>query len=89
MGWFIRLFVPLIQECFLLPGDLWSYDKDTKKYTVSPDPHIACHDVREGEDVFMILASDGLWGVVRPQEAVDITTRYEEDQPENQDASAK
>ena len=37
----------------------------------------------------MILASDGLWGVVRPQEAVDITTRYEEDKPQNQDASSK
>eukprot|EP00112_Aurelia_sp_Birch-Aquarium-sp1_P025715 Seg871.3 transcript_id=Seg871.3/GoldUCD/mRNA.D3Y31 product="Protein phosphatase 1D" protein_id=Seg871.3/GoldUCD/D3Y31 len=68
-------------------GDLWSYDKDTKQYTVSPDPYIACHDLRKGEDIFMILASDGLWGVVRPQEAVEITTRFEEDQPQNQDAS--
>lgn len=37
----------------------------------------------------MILASDGLWGVVDAQEAVDIVAQYEKDEPYNADAAAK
>ena len=37
----------------------------------------------------MILASDGLWGVVSAQEAVDIVHEYEGDEPNNTDAAAK
>ena len=70
-------------------GDLWSYDEEKNKYIVSPEPDIEVLDIEKDEDCFMILASDGLWGVVDAQEAVNIVSEYEEDEAGNVDAAAK
>ena len=73
----------------MIKGDLWSYDHEKKHYIVSPEPDIEVLEIKKDEDYFMILASDGLWGVVGAQEAVDIVDEYEKDDPTNTDAAAK
>jgi protein phosphatase 1D len=57
-------------------GDFWSYNMNTGKYVVSPDPDVcslqldlACHKC-------LILATDGLWDMIPPQEAMDLITEY-------------
>jgi len=68
-------------------GDLWSYDREQKNYIVSPDPHIEVIDLEKDVDCFMILASDGLWGVMDAQEAINIVDDYEKEDPQNTDAA--
>jgi len=70
-------------------GDLWSYDREQKNYIVSPDPHIEVIDLEKDVDCFMILASDGLWGVMDAQEAINIVDDYEKEDPQNTDAATK
>eukprot|EP00118_Oscarella_pearsei_P000319 m.4685 g.4685 ORF g.4685 m.4685 type:complete len:386 (+) comp11116_c0_seq1:68-1225(+) len=52
-------------------GDLWSYNYEKEDYVVSPDPDISMHKIEVGRDRFLVMASDGLWGVMGPQAAVD------------------
>ena len=51
-------------------GDLWSVTKD-KKYLISPIPDVYVHYFDLTKDKFVILASDGIWGMIKPQEAVE------------------
>ena len=37
---------------------------------VSPVPDVKVYNINPSTDKFAIVASDGLWGVVRPHEAV-------------------
>ena len=42
-------------------------DKEMKKYGVLSTPDIFCHNIEE-EDIFVIIASDGVWDVVEEDE---------------------
>lgn len=62
---------------FKISGDLWSYDQERQKYIVSPEPDIKEIDIIPGKTKFLILASDGLWGVMKAKEAVDAVYKFE------------
>jgi serine/threonine protein phosphatase PrpC len=51
-------------------GDLWSFDYFRGEFVVSPVPDVKVYSIDPSSDKYIILASDGLWGVVRPDEAV-------------------
>ena len=48
-------------------GNLWSYDIRYDRYHVSPVPNVLEYAFKRGRDVFMIMASDGIWNVMSPQ----------------------
>ena len=52
-------------------GDLWSVTQN-KDYLVSPLPDVYVHYFDLTKDKCIILASDGLWNMIKPQEAVKI-----------------
>ena len=58
-------------------GDLWSYDKEKGVFIVSPEPDLKYIELVPGKQKYLILASDGLWGVMNGQQAVDIVKNYE------------
>jgi protein phosphatase 1D len=45
-------------------GDLWSYNYDTRKFVVSPEPDVTVMDVDVNSFKCLVLASDGLWNVM-------------------------
>ncbi|KJH48184.1 protein phosphatase 2C [Dictyocaulus viviparus] len=54
-------------------GDVWSYCEDTKEFIVSPEPDLAVEELtgkiveeKIGDDVCIVLASDGLTNVLGP-----------------------
>jgi len=51
-------------------GDLWSVTK-TNEYLVSPIPDVYVHYFDFSKDKFVVLASDGLWNMLKPQEVVE------------------
>ena len=51
-------------------GDLWSCTEN-KEYIISPVPHTGTHFVTD-DDLFYVIASDGVWDVMEPQEVVEI-----------------
>jgi len=51
-------------------GDLWSYNAEKDAYVVSPKPDVTVVDINKSH-CFVILATDGLWHVVQPAQAVD------------------
>lgn len=53
-------------------GDLWSYNSELDEFVVSPVPDVYAYDLNKNKDQFLILASDGLWNMVRPQLSVSI-----------------
>ena len=56
---------------------MWSYDKEREVFIVSPEPDIKCIDIIPGQHKYMILASDGLWGVMSAKEAVEAVYKFE------------
>lgn len=48
-------------------GDLWSYDTKHDDYHVSPIPDVYEYIISPDHDIFMIMASDGLWNALSPQ----------------------
>ncbi|XP_077995888.1 protein phosphatase 1D-like [Glandiceps talaboti] len=63
-------------------GDLWSYDFYEGEYMVSPEPDISVHRLDPDVHKFLVLASDGLWNMVSPQEAVDFVEQCEQEKAE-------
>lgn len=63
-------------HCFVT-GDLWSFDYFRGEFVVSPIPDVRVHTLVPGKDQFVILATDGLWGVVRVDEAVRFVDDHE------------
>ena len=57
-------------------GDLWSYNVDTDEYVVSPNPDVCSFELDVTKHKCIILASDGLWNMVKPQEALDLIEHY-------------
>ena len=64
-------------------GDLWSYDAWHNKYHVSPIPDVHEYVIRRERDIFTIIASDGLWNVLHPQQVVDFVNSYRRNELEN------
>ncbi|CAK8696684.1 unnamed protein product [Clavelina lepadiformis] len=58
-------------------GDLWSYNSELDKFVVSPVPDVYVYDLHKHKEQFVVLASDGLWNMIRPQEAVSIVAAVE------------
>ncbi|XP_077868766.1 protein phosphatase 1D-like isoform X2 [Saccoglossus kowalevskii] len=58
-------------------GDLWSYDFYRGEFLVSPEPDISVHRINPNYHKFLVLASDGLWNMVSPQEAADFVDHCE------------
>lgn len=56
-------------------GDLWSYCPQTGEYSVSSKPDIDVLEIDVTVHKFVILATDGLWNVVRPSEATAVVSR--------------
>lgn len=59
-------------------GDLWSYCNDTKEFSVSPDPDIYVTKLDYEQHKCLVIASDGLWNMVRPDEAIDFVHEIEQ-----------
>lgn len=59
-------------------GDLWSYNKETKQFIVSPEPDVSVY-VLDRSDICLVLGSDGLTNVLKPQQIADIVNTCEKD----------
>lgn len=64
-------------------GDLWSYTPEHDSYYVSPLPDVTEYMIDLSRDYFLIVASDGLWNVVSPQEAVDFVHSFRQNELEH------
>ncbi|CAF0741759.1 unnamed protein product [Didymodactylos carnosus] len=53
-------------------GDLWSFNSQTNLYSVSPEPELAVIEINPLKHRCLILASDGLWNMMTPEDAVEI-----------------
>lgn len=51
-------------------GDLWSYDFLSGEFVVSPEPDTSVVVLDPRKHRYVILASDGVWNMLPPQEAV-------------------
>lgn len=58
-------------------GDYWSWNEHTQQFAVSPHPDVYIHSLDPSTQRFIILASDGLWNVMSPQDVVDFVWDYE------------
>lgn len=61
----------------MLPGDLWSYDYFSEKFVVSPEPDVAVHKLDPQRHKCLVLASDGLWNMLKAEESVAIVSELE------------
>ena len=61
-------------------GDFWSYTEDHNDYFVSPLPDVSEYIIDFKKDQFLIIASDGLWNVVTPHEAVQFVDGFRRDE---------
>ena len=57
-------------------GDFWSAVEDKQDYLISPVPDITVHSIDVTKDRFIVLASDGLWDVMKPQEVAETIHSY-------------
>lgn len=64
---------------FIFAGDLWSYNSNQDVFVVSPEPDVCVFDLDVSRHKSLVLASDGLWNMVRPQDCVDIIHRIDKD----------
>lgn len=53
-------------------GDLWSYDNNRDEFIVSPVPDVFHFDLDPSVHKCLILATDGLWNVMREKECVEL-----------------
>ncbi|CAF1445899.1 unnamed protein product, partial [Didymodactylos carnosus] len=53
-------------------GDLWSLNSRTNMYSVSPEPELTVIEINPFKHRCLILASDGLWNMMTPEDAVEI-----------------
>ena len=69
-------FIPFLSVSRSL-GDFWSWSERTGKFAVSPQPDVTVHPLDASRQRFVVLASDGLWNVMSPQDVVDFVWDYE------------
>ena len=60
-------------------GDFWSFSPTTKEFAVSPCPDVHIHPLNLQVQKFVVVASDGLWNVMTPQQVVEFIWDYEND----------
>jgi serine/threonine protein phosphatase PrpC len=53
-------------------GDLWSFNKKTNQFMVSPEPDVAVFEIDSLNHKCLIFGTDGLWNMIDPQQAVDL-----------------
>lgn len=58
-------------------GDFWSFNPRTKQFIVSPKPDVYVHPLNPKKQKFVVIASDGLWNVMTPDEVVRFIWDYE------------
>ena len=58
-------------------GDLWSYNADSDRFVVSPEPDVSVHHIDLTRDRCLIFGTDGLWNMLTPDEAVSIVKKAE------------
>ena len=58
-------------------GDFWSWSERTQQFVVSPQPDVCVHTLDPSKQRFIVIASDGLWNIMTPQEVVDFVWDYE------------
>ena len=63
-------------------GDLWSYNFSKNSFVVSPDPDITVRELDPHGNHVLILASDGLWNMISPKEAVNIAVSVDDYSPQ-------
>ena len=63
-------------------GDFWSYNPRTNRFTVSPKPDVHVHPLNPKEQRFIVIASDGLWNVMSPDDVVRFIWDYEHNDQE-------
>uniref|UniRef100_A0A8C4Q5T6 Protein phosphatase, Mg2+/Mn2+ dependent, 1Db n=1 Tax=Eptatretus burgeri TaxID=7764 RepID=A0A8C4Q5T6_EPTBU len=51
-------------------GDLWSYNFERSAFIVSPEPDVSVHEIDPQKHTCIILASDGVWNVMSPRDAI-------------------
>lgn len=71
-------FIPFLSVSRSL-GDFWSFNPRTNQFTVSPKPDVHVHPLDPKEQQFVVIASDGLWNVMSPDEVVRFIWDYEHD----------
>ena len=78
-------FIPFLSVSRSL-GDFWSWNEGTQQFVVSPQPDVHVHSLDPSRQRFLVLASDGLWNVMSPQDAIDFVWGYEtrDDEPLHQ-----
>lgn len=65
-----------VLEGVVSAGDLWSYNEESEEYVVSPRPDVEVVELTEAVES-LILGSDGLWNVIRPQQSVELVASTE------------
>lgn len=65
-------------------GDFWSWSEQTQKFVVSPNPDVTVHPLDPATQKFIVVASDGLWNVMSPQEVVDFVWSYQQKEEEEE-----
>ena len=78
------LHVSLIAEHYLRNnllsvGDLWSFNYYRSEFIVSPVPDVRVYKITPGMEKFLVIASDGLWGVMRVEEVVKFVYNFDKD----------
>lgn len=63
-------------------GDFWSFNPNTNNFAVSPKPDVYVHPLNPKEQKFVVIASDGLWNMMTPNEVVRFIWDYEHNQDE-------
>uniref|UniRef100_A0AAV2J230 DNA 5'-3' helicase n=1 Tax=Knipowitschia caucasica TaxID=637954 RepID=A0AAV2J230_KNICA len=58
-------------------GDLWSYDFFSGEFVVSPEPDTSVVILDPKKHRYIILASDGVWNMLPPQEAVNVCYNHD------------
>ena len=59
-------------------GDFWSFNPRTKQFVVSPRPDVQVLPLNLKEQKFVVIATDGLWNVMSPQDVVEFIWDYEQ-----------
>ena len=58
-------------------GDYWSFNRRTEKYIISPNPDVSAIPLDLSTQKLVLIASDGLWTVMTPNEVVSFIHGYQ------------
>lgn len=66
-------------------GDLWSYDAERDEFVVSPEPDVTVLELEDSDYQCIIVASDGVWNMIKPEEAIRIVSSWYQNHKEAED----